>query len=266
MYWQKRFDRVNPNQQLEDIIIEIRKENKDYGYRRIYGELRKRGMIVNKKRIQRIVQKLGIQVTSFTRKSRKYNSYKGRVGKVASNRIRRRFNTSIPHQKITTDTSEFKYYDIDDKGRLIIKKLYLDPFMDMYNSEIISYGVSMRPSAENVMTALNQAIEITSNCIYRRTFHSDQGWAYQMKSYRCTLKQNRIFQSMSQKGNCYDNSIMENFFGVMKQEMYYGNVYYSYNDLKDAIDNYIKYYNEKRIKGKLGWMSPVEYRLNVLAA
>lgn len=266
MYWQKRFNRVNPNKELEDIIIEIRKENKDFGYRRIYGELRKRGMHVNKKRVQRIVQKLGIQVTSFTRKSRKYNSYKGRVGKVASNRIRRRFNTSILHQKITTDTSEFKYYDIDDKGRLIIKKLYLDPFMDMYNSEIISYGVSMRPSAENVMTALNQAIEITSNCIYRRTFHSDQGWAYQMKSYRFALKQNRIYQSMSRKGNCYDNSVMENFFGIMKQEMYYGNVYYSYNDLKDAIDKYIKYYNEKRIKEKLGWMSPLEYRLNILAA
>ncbi len=266
MYWQKRFDRENPNEKLEQKILEIRKENKDFGYRRIHGELRKQGLVVNKKRIQRIVQNLGIQVTSFTRKSRKYNSYKGRVGKVAHNRIHRRFETHILHQKITTDTSEFKYYDIDDKGRMIIKKLYLDPFMDMCNREIISYGVSMRPSAENIINALNEAIEITNDCKYRRTFHSDQGWAYQMKVYSRTLKENKIFQSMSRKGNCHDNSVMENFFGIMKQEMYYGVVYYSYEELKDAIDKYIKYYNEKRIKEKLGWMSPVEYRLSLLAA
>jgi transposase InsO family protein len=223
-------------------------------------------MIVNKKRVQRIVQKLGLQVTSFTRKSRKYSSYKGKIGKVAPNRIHRRFETSILHQKITTDTSEFKYYEVDDKGRMIIKKLYLDPFMDLYNREIISYGISHHPSATNIMNALNEAIETTNNCKYRRTFHSDQGWAYQMKSYVSTLKENRIFQSMSRKGNCYDNSVMENFFGLMKQEMYYGVVYYSFNELKEAIEKYIKYYNEQRIKEKLRWMSPVEYRLSLLAA
>lgn len=266
MYWQKRFDRENPNEDLEQRILEIRKENKDFGYRRIYGVLRKQGLIVNRKRVQRIVQKLGLQVTSFTRKSRKYKSYKGKVGKVAPNRIRRRFDTHIPHQKITTDTTEFKYYDIDDKGRMIIKKLYFDPFMDMCNREIISYGVSRRPSAENIMNALNEAIKITSDSKFRRIFHSDQGWAYQMKAYSYRLKENKIFQNMSRKGNCLDNSIMENFFGIMKQEMYYGVIYYSYEQLKEAIDQYIKYYNEKRIKEKLGWMSPVEYRLSLLAA
>lgn len=266
MYWQKRFDRANPNQELEERILEIRKNNKDYGYRRIYAELRKQGLVVNKKRVQRIMQKLGLQVTSFTRKSRKYSSYKGKVGKVAPNRIHRRFETHIPYQKITTDTSEFKYYEIDEKGRMIIKKLYLDPFMDLCNREIISYGISQRPSAESIMKALNEAIEITSDCKFRRTFHSDQGWAYQMKAYVHTLREKRIFQSMSRKGNCHDNSIMENFFGIMKQEMYYGMTYYSYEELKIAIEKYIKYYNEKRIKEKLGWMSPVEYRLNLLAA
>lgn len=265
MYWQKRFDRENPDQELENIILEIRKNNKDFGYRRIYGELRKRGMFVNKKKVQRIIQKLGIQVISFTRKSRKYSSYKGKVGKVAPNRIHRRFNTCIQHQKITTDTSEFKYYEVDNKGHMTIHKLYLDPFMDMYNSEILSYCISKKPSAHNIMVALNQAIDITSNCCYRRTFHSDQGWAYQMKAYRYTLKENRIFQSMSRKGNCYDNSVMENFFGIMKQEMYYGCVYYSYEELKSAIEKYIEYYNNQRIKQKLAWMSPVEYRLNQAA-
>ena len=116
------------------------------------------------------------------------------------------------------------------------------------------------------MGALNQAISLTADCEYRRTFHSDQGWAYQMKAYANTLDKNRIFQSMSRKGNCHDNSVMENFFGLMKQEMYYGVIYYSFDELKDAIEKYIKYYNEQRIKEKLGWMSPVEYRLNLLAS
>lgn len=225
-----------------------------------------RNILVNKKKVQRIVQKLNLQVTSFTHKSRKYRSYKGKVGKIAPNRINRRFNTSVSHQKITTDTSEFKYYEVDSKGRMIIKKLYLDPFMDMFNGEILSFAISQNPCAESIMKALNEAISITDDCIYRRTFHSDQGWAYQMKAYSRKLKEHKIFQSMSRKGNCHDNSVMENFFGILKQEIYYGKVYYSYQELELAIVNYIDYYNNKRIKQKLGWLSPVKYRLKTLAA
>ena len=81
-------------------------------------------------------------------------------------------------------------------------KLYLDPFMDMCNGEILSFGIDKHPSAENVLVALEKAIKITSDCPYRRTFHSDQGWAYQMKAYSRRLKEERIFQSMSRKGNC----------------------------------------------------------------
>ena len=147
-----------------------------------------------------------------------------------------------------------------------IKKLYLDPFMDMWNLEILSYGISDRPSAQSIMIALNKAIDVTSDCRFRRTFHSDRGWAYQMGVYRQTLKSNRIFQSMSRKGNCYDNSPMENFFGIMKQEMYCGQVYSSFDELKDAIGKYIRYYNQKRSKASLGYRSPTEYREEMLAA
>ena len=266
MYWQKRFDRENPDCRIEEKIMEIHEANRDYGYRRVYGELRNQGIVANKKKVQRIMQKFNLQVTSFTRKSRKYSSYKGRVGTIAPNRIKRRFHTHIPHQKVTTDTTEFKYYEVDPKGHMTMHKLYLDPFMDMYNGEILSYGIDRHPSAINVKNALNKAIEITADCPYRRTFHSDQGWAYQMKAYAHRLKEERIFQSMSRKGNCYDNSVMENFFGLLKQEIYYGTVYYSYEELKVTIEKYIKYYNEQRIKEKLGWMSPVQYRLSIPAA
>jgi len=266
MYWQKRFDRIEPNKELEQRILAIHDEHKDFGYRRMQAFLRKEGINVNKKKVQRIMQKLGLQVTTYTRKSRRYNSYKGKVGRIAPNRIHRRFHTTIPHQKITTDTTEFKYYEIDEKGRMVIQKLYLDPFLDMFNGEILSYGISKTPSAASILSAQRKAIEITSDCPYRRTFHSDRGWAYQMSMYSQKLKKNKIFQSMSRKGNCYDNSVMENFFGILKQEMYYGITYYSFDRLKEAIEKYIEYYNEKRIKEKLGWMSPVEYRLSALAA
>ena len=189
MYWQKRFDRENPDKQLEDEITKIHIENKDYGYRRVYRELRNRKIFVNKKKVQRIMQKLELQVTSFTRKSRKYSSYKGKVGTVAPNRINRRFHTHIPHQKVTTDTTEFKYYEIASNGHMTMHKLYLDPFMDMCNGEILSFGIDKHPSAENVLVALEKAIKITSDCPYRRTFHSDQGWAYQMKAYSRRLKE-----------------------------------------------------------------------------
>ena len=266
MYWQKRFDREDPDAELLQIMRDIREAHKDYGYRRIHGELRKQGIKINKKRVHRIVRKYGMQVTSYTRKSRRFSTYKGVVGRIAPNRVNRRFKTSVPHQKITTDTTEFKYYEPDDKGRVSIKKLYLDPFMDMWNLEILSYGISDRPSAQSIMTALNEAIDATSDCKFRRTFHSDRGWAYQMGAYRQTLKSNRVFQSMSRKGNCYDNSPMENFFGIMKQEMYYGQVYSSFDELKDAIDKYIRYYNQKRSKASLGYRSPVEYREEMLVA
>lgn len=234
--------------------------HKDFGYRRILGELRKLGLSVNKKKVQRIMQKLGLQVKSFTRKSRKYSSYKGNVGKVAKNLLRRHFITSIPYQKITTDTTEFKYYALDEKRRIVQKKLYLDPFMDLFNNEIISFSISQKPSAQSIQTALEQAIQVTEDCEFRRTFHSDQGWAYQMKSYSKKLKENKIFQSMSRKGNCHDNSVMENFFGLLKQEIYYGNAFYSFEELRTAIVNWIEYYNTKRTKAKLGYLSPVEFR------
>ena len=188
MYWQKRFDRKDPDEGLLQMMQAVRETHKDYGYRRIHGELRKQGLKVNKKRVQRIVQSYGMQVTSYTRKSRRFSTYKGTVGGIAPNRVNRRFSTCIPHQKITTDTTEFKYYEPDAKGRVSIRKLYLDPFMDMWNLEILSYGISDKPSAQSIMTALNEAIEETSDCRYRRTFHSDRGWAYQMGAYRQKLK------------------------------------------------------------------------------
>ena len=200
MYWQKRFDVPSSDTDLGAKISTIRKNNKDYGYRRIWGKLRENGVLVNRKRVQRLVQKLRLQVTSFARRSRKYNSYKGTIGRVAPNRLRRRFDTCVAHQKIATDTTEFKYYEMDAKGNITTRKAYLNPFLDLFNREIISFSFTQRPSSQGILSALEKAIDVTGDCPYRRTFHSDQGWAYQMGNYVNHLKEERIYQSMSRNG------------------------------------------------------------------
>nr|WP_243721493.1 IS3 family transposase [Macrococcus bovicus] len=239
MYWQKQFDKENEDQEIEDEIKKIFEENDgNYGYRRITGELRGRGHLINHKKVQRIMRKFKLKSISFTRKSRRYSSYKGMIGRIADNLVNRRFDTGIPYQKITTDTSEFKYHYLNENGKVCIGKLYLDPFMDLFNREIISYRISGRLNSEAVLSALSEAIAVTDACEFRRTFHSDQGWAYQMGAYTRKLSDNRIFQSMSRKGNCLDNSPMESFFSVLKQEMFHGKIYESYEQLEEAIHNY----------------------------
>ena len=130
----------------------------------------------------------------------------------------------------------------------------------MYNGEIISYEISKQPTLDPILKALDKAIKITGINKEERIFHSDQGWAYQIKQYTSRLESEGITQSMSRKGNCLDNSPMENFFGILKQEIYYRNKFYSYEELKEIIEKYIAYYNKDRIKEKLGYLSPVEYR------
>lgn len=260
MYWKKRFNRLNPDQDIENKMLEIRQEHKDYGCLRMKKELENHGLSINKKKVQRLIKKLGIEVKSYTRKSRRYSSYRGKVGRIAKNLIHRRFYTSICHQKITTDTTEFKYFEADTSGVIRQKKLYLDPFMDLYNSEILSYRVSEKPNAAAIINGLADAIKTTNDCPFRRIFHSDQGWAYQMAACSDKLKEHKIFQSMSRKGNCLDNSPMENFFGLLKQEIFHGEIYHSFEELKRAIDRYIHYYNNKRMKKKLNWQSPVQFR------
>ncbi|MGM0304087.1 transposase [Enterococcus sp. AZ048] len=138
--------------------------------------------------------------------------------------------------KITTDTSEFKYYERDNTGKIRIKKLYLKLFLDMFNGEILSYRISENPTIKPILAAQKEAIDCTADCPYHRTFHSDQGWAYQMKHYRKPLLNKNIFQSMSRKDSCLDNSLIKNFFGLLNQELYHGVEYTSLESLKRAIE------------------------------
>lgn len=253
-YHLSKKDQPNKDEELEEIIQDIFKESKEtYGYRRIKEKLEALGLQVNHKRILRLTKKLGIQCTKFSRKSRRYNSYKGTVGKIAKNRVNRRFTTPFPLQKLVTDVTEFKCLNGE--------KLYLSPIMDLYNLEIISFKVSKRPTLDIAIDPLKEALTLVEkHAGYRTTIHSDQGWHYQHASWVKELKQYKVFQSMSRKGNCLDNSPMENFFGLLKQEMYYGEEMVSYATLKKRIEEHVDFYNNDRIKTKLSGLSPVDYR------
>ena len=133
----------------------------------------------------------------------------------------------------------------------------------MYNGEIISYNISERPVLGQVMDMLDKAFEkIPDNT--NLIFHSDQGWQYQHKNYQKRLKDKGIQQSMSRKGNCLDNSVMENFFGLLKSELLYLKDFESIEEFRIELEEYINYYNNKRIKEKLKGLSPVQYRLQSL--
>lgn len=243
----------DPDQAWKTLILETFEQNEGrYGYRRIHAELKGQGHKINHKKVQRIMSELNLKCVKFVRKSR-YKSYKGTVGKVAKNRLNRRFHTTYFLQKLVTDVTEFKCTNNE--------KLYLSPIMDLYNGEILGFSMSKRPTLDFVIDSLKQALPIIQeHAQYRTTIHSDQGWHYQHHLWVITLKRNKIFQSMSRKATCADNAAMENFFGLIKQEMYYGEELISYEALKKKIEKYIDYYNNDRIKQKLAGMSPVKYR------
>lgn len=238
------------NHTLTIEIKEIFAENKQrYGVRRVYRELINRGRVVNHKRVQRIMHTMNLM---GKRAKEKYHSYKGKVGKVAENIINRDFNTTAPFQKWTTDISQFSF----SWG-----KCYLSPILDMYSNEIIAYDLSLSPNMNQIKRMLNKAFDKFSK-VDGLIFHSDQGWQYQHRVFRTALSDHGIIQSMSRKGNCYDNCIMETFFGRLKNELYYGHEkdFKSFYEFSDAIDEYIDYYNNKRIQVKTKWMPPVKFR------
>ena len=130
----------------------------------------------------------------------------------------------------------------------------------MYNGEIISYSISNSPVLNQVMDMLDKAFaKIPDNT--QLIFHSDQGWQYQHKAYQQRLKDKGIRQSMSRKGNCLDNAVMENFFGLLKSELLYLREFSSLEEFQIELEKYIDYYNNKRIKSKLKGLSPVQYRI-----
>ncbi len=235
-------------------INQIYHENKGrYGYRRITAELHNRGFSCNHKTVQRLMRELGLVCHV---RIKKYRSYKGEVGKIAPNLLNREFCAEKPNQKWVTDVTEFNLFG---------QKLYLSPILDLHNGYLVSYTLSQRPVLSMVTTMLEKAFETIPDGT-DLILHSDQGWQYQHKQYRRMLQKKGIRQSMSRKGNCLDNAVMENFFGLLKSELLYLQKFESMEHFKLELLDYLDYYNNRRIKLKLKGLSPAIHRQQALLA
>ena len=253
-YHLKQLKKEDKYHSVKEEITAIFHENKGrYGYRRITAELRNRNIYLNHKTVQRLMQKLGLVCRV---RMKKYRSYKGEVGKIAPNLLNRDFHTEKPNKKWVTDMTEFKLFG---------EKLYLSAILDLHSSDLVSYTISDRPVLRMVTTMLNEAFAKISDGT-NLILHSDQGWQYQHRQYQRMLWEKGIRQSMSRKGNCLDNAVIENFFGLLKSELLYLQEFQSMEHFKQELVAYLDYYNNRRIKAKLKGLSPAIHRQQALSA
>ena len=243
-------ENIDKYREIKEKILEIyNASNKIYGYRRIRQELIKAGYKISKKLTLKLMKELKIQGIRSKSKS-KYNSYKGEEGTVVENLLNRDFEANNINEKWVTDISELKINGV---------KLYLSPLIDLYNDEVISYELTKSPTIEVVKKMVEKGIKRLKEG-NKPILHTDQGTQYRSVSYQRYLQNNNIQPSMSRKGNCWDNAKAENFFSILKNEFYYVQRFKDEKDFRKKLEKYIQYYNEKRIKEKLNWMSPIEYR------
>lgn len=254
-YHQGKPEAPDARADLKTAIIEaFQAAHGRYGHRRIHTVLTKQGFVVAKKTVLALMRELAL--ICRVRRRRRYNSYSGEAGQITENLLDRDFSASAPNQKWVTDVTEFRIGD---------RKVYLSPVLDLFDRSVVSYSWSVSPNVELTNTSLTAAISTLGpgEC---PLVHSDQGFQYRHWSWRQLLADAGAVQSMSRKANCYDNAVMENFFGHLKSEMFHHNRFDTVEDFTTALDTYIGWYNTERISTKLKGLSPVQYRAQALAA
>ena len=254
-YHQARLQAPDPKEKLTAAVTEIFETNHGrYGHRRTHIELVKQGWTVAKKTVLKLMQALGL--ICKVRRRKRYNSYRADQGAVAPNVLNREFEADAPNRKWVTDVTEFSVGD---------RKLYFSPVMDLFDRQIISHTISSTPNLELTNTSLREALTTLEDG-QQPLLHSDQGFQYQHVSRRVLLEDAGAVQSMSRKGNCYDNAVIENFFGHLKEELFHHVRFISTDALAAALHEYIRWYNIERISTKLDGLSPLQYRTQALAA
>lgn len=217
------------------------------GYRQVQIILRnEQGLAISGKTVLRLMREEGC-ICKIRR--RRYNSYKGEVGKAAKNILDRAFRADAPLEKLVTDVTEF---------RVAGEKAYLSPVMDLYNNEILAWSITKSPNMAQVNEMMKK-LELRLDGA-KPLLHSDQGWQYQQRSYQEQLERLGITQSMSRKATCLDNACMEGFFGHLKDEFYRGRNFESFDVFKAELEEYIEYWNNERYQKGLKGMTPVQYR------
>jgi len=254
-YHQARLDKPDEHAELKTQIRRLFDRFAGrYGHRKIRDELRKLGWLVSKKTVLKLMNHLGLRCQ--IRRRKRYNSFKGQVGKTAPNLLKRDFTTTGPNQKWVTDVTEFRVGD---------RRVYLSTVMDLFGREIIGHASGISPNLELTNSSLRQALTRLRPGD-APIVHSDQGFQYQHDSWQRLLREAGAKQSMSRKGNCLDNAVMESFFGHLKDELYCNTTFFTVDALTTAIDTYIDWFNTERAHSTLKGLSPVQYRTQALAA
>lgn len=253
-HWQKR--RYQQRRLEERKFLLLLKKHYElsrgrYGLLRLTNAIRKEGITVNKKRIYRLMKKYGIY--SKTKKKFKVTTKQDRAALFSPNLINGCFEAEKKNKIWTSDIT----YIWTNEGWM-----YLAVVLDVYNREIIGWSLDQRASADLILNALRMAVN------NRRPdagiiFHSDRGSQYTAARFRNTLAHYGFIQSMSGKGNCYDNAITESFFSTLKKELVYLIKFETRNQAATEIFEFIEiFYNRKRLHSALGYMSPLEFNLN----
>jgi putative transposase len=252
-YHQARMDRHDPQAELKEAVTEaFTQAHGRYGHRRVHAVLARQGWRVAKKTVLTLMRTLGL--VCKVRRRRPYLSWKGEVGTTAENLLNREFTATAPNTTWVTDVTEF---------RIGTSKVYLSPIIDLFDRSVVSYSWSGSPTTELTNSSLRKAIA-TLEPGQTPLVHSDQGFQYQHKSWRALLAGAGLTQSMSRRATCLDNSMAENFFGHLKEELFHHNHFDTVQDFTHALEDYLDWYNTTRISTTLQGLSPAEYRARAL--
>lgn len=245
-----------------DKYVEVRRAMADifernyrcYGYRRMHASLSRQSVNISEKVVRRLMKQESL--VPVVRKRRRYGSYMGEISPAPDNVLNRDFSASAPNEKWLTDITEFQ---------IPAGKVYLSPMIDCFDGMVVSWSIGTRPDAELVNTMLDAAIETVTASSNRPVVHSDRGGHYRWPGWLSRIAGAKLIRSMSRKACSPDNAACEGFFGRLKNELFYSRDWLTttIDEFVSALDSYIRWYNEARIKISLGSRSPIEYRRNI---
>ena len=257
-YYQKsRQSKPDKHEKIRLKTKQIFHENyTSYGYRRIHAILKQQGIIISEKIIRRIMREE--QLIAIEMRKKQYSSYQGEISPAVENVVDRHFDAETPNAVWLTDLTEF---------HIPAGKVYLSPIIDCFDGYIVSWSISTSPNADLVNSMLDHAISQLGE--QRPIVHSDRGCHYRWPGWIARMEAAQLTRSMSKKGCSPDNAACEGFFGRLKNECFYNRQLqdFSIDSFIHYLNGYLQWYNTKRIKKSLGYLSPWAYRqkLNLAA-
>ena len=251
-YHRARLEVADKYAEVRRVMTDIFERNyRCYGYRRMHATLTKHSVNISEKVARRLMKQQSL--VPIARRRRRYGSYMGEISPAPDNLLNRDFSASAPNEKWLTDITEFQ---------IPAGKVYLSPMIDCFDGMVVSWSIGTRPDAELVNTMLDAAIQTVTTDSGRPVVHSDRGGHYRWPGWLSRIAEAQLVRSMSRKACSPDNAACEGFFGRLKNELFYSRDWLSttIEEFVAALDTYVRWYNEARVKISLGCCSPVEYR------